>query len=210
MSKYDGEQVLVIPRNLFEELGVFQGYKTDTEGYLGALLNPKNNFFMDRELAEGDPTHKQLIPYAIFKAKDKILCYERGQSGGEGRLHAKLSLGVGGHINPVDSSADPLGEETYYAAVNREFSEELNIQTNYQQSILGLVNDDANEVGKVHLGVVHLVELDSEEVTANEKGIANLQFRTIQQLNEPEIFDRLESWSQIALSMVNDTLVEEA
>ncbi len=62
MSKYDGEQILVVPRSLFDNLGSFQGLTTDTERYVPALLDPSNNFFMDREAAEEDPSHKQIIP----------------------------------------------------------------------------------------------------------------------------------------------------
>ncbi|MCH2331154.1 MAG: hypothetical protein MK312_06430 [Roseibacillus sp.] len=66
MSKYDGEEILVVPRSLFDELGSFQGLTTDTDRYISTLLDPSNNFFMDRETAEDDPSHKQIIPYSSF------------------------------------------------------------------------------------------------------------------------------------------------
>ncbi|MBK1789623.1 NUDIX domain-containing protein [Persicirhabdus sediminis] len=195
MSKYAGEQILVIPRPLFDDLGSFQGTNADIDKYLPVILNPENNFFMDRAAAEEDPTHKQLIPYAIFKAGDKFLHYRRGKSGGEARLHAAGSVGIGGHINPIDERTDHLGEATYMAGVEREIEEELNISGSHSQKIIALLNDDSNEVGKVHLGVVHLFELENDQVTANEDAIAELQFLTLEQL-QGEYYESLESWSQ--------------
>ena len=112
MRDYKGEEILVIPRALFDELGSFQGIQTDVVRYLEAILDPANNFFMDRAEAEEDPSHKQIIPYAIFHHDGRYLHYTRGKSGGESRLHAQGSVGIGGHINPVDERADPLGRET--------------------------------------------------------------------------------------------------
>jgi len=126
MGKYAGEQILVITRELFDTLGSFQGASKEISTYLPSLMDEKNSFFIDREAAEDDPSHKQLIPYCLFKYEDKILHYLRGKSGGEARLHAKGSIGVGGHINPIDTS-DAGGETTYRAGVEREIDEELNI-----------------------------------------------------------------------------------
>ncbi len=116
---YQGEQILVVTRALFDQLGAFQGTNTNVSHYLPTLLNPENNFFMDRGEAENDPTHKQLIPYCIFRVKDpsgtRYLHYTRGKAGGESRLHAAVSIGIGGHINPVDQREDHLGMDTYMA-----------------------------------------------------------------------------------------------
>ena len=99
---YEDESVLVIKRELFDEIGTFQGISTEIDKYLPAFLNPSNNFFIHRELAEDDPTHKQIIPYAIFKHGDKFLKYLRGKKSGEQRLASKSSIGIGGHINQDD------------------------------------------------------------------------------------------------------------
>ena len=100
MSKYAGEEVLVVPRALFDQLGAFQGFQTDgLDAAIRQLLDPGNHFFMDRAAAEEDPSHKQLIPYCIFRCGERILHYTRGKSGGEARLHAKISVGVGGHVD---------------------------------------------------------------------------------------------------------------
>jgi len=203
MSKYAGEQILVVKRKLFDELGDFQGICTNTDAYLPALLNPENNFFMDRAVAEDDPTHKQLIPYALFRYNGKFLRYTRGKAGGESRLHAKGSLGIGGHINPVDAREDHLGLETYMAGVEREIDEELNITGNYSQKVVAILNDDSNEVGKVHLGVVHVFDLESDQVTSNEDAIANLEFCTVEEL-QGDLRDSLESWSQFCADILTE------
>lgn len=202
MSKYAGEQILVVTRDLFDSLGEFQGINTNVDSYLSSLLNPENNFFMDRAVAEDDPTHKQLIPYAIFRHNGKFLNYMRSKSGGEARLHAKRSLGIGGHINPVDTREDHLGHDTYMAGVEREIDEELNIEGSYTQKVVAVLNDDSNEVGKVHLGVVHIFDLETDAVTSNEDAIADLKFSTIEEL-QGEMRDSLETWSQFCADILD-------
>lgn len=189
---------MVISRQLFDELGAFQGIKTDIDGHLEAILDPANNFFMDRGKAEDDPSFKQIIPYALFHHNGKYLHYTRGKSGGESRLHAQGSVGVGGHINPVDERADPLGKATYLAGVEREIDEELNITGGHQNRIVGLLNDDNNAVGKVHLGVVHIFDLESEDVTSAEDALANLAFQTSEDLTG-RLHDTLETWSRFCI-----------
>jgi len=198
MRDYKGEEILVIPRELFDKLGSFQGIQTDTVRYLEAILDPGNNFFMDRGEAEEDPSFKQIIPYAIFHHEGKYLHYTRGKSGGESRLHAQGSVGIGGHINPIDERADPLGRETYLAGVEREIDEELVISGQHQNKIIGLLNDDSNEVGKVHLGVVHLFELESSEVRSGEDALANLAFQSAADL-KGELHPKLETWSRFCV-----------
>ena len=196
MSKYAGEEVLVVPRSLLEKSGAFQGIRTEgIDAVIAQLLDPANHFFMDRAAAEEDPSHKQLIPYCIFRHGDRILHYTRGKSGGESRLHAKLSVGVGGHINPVDTGDGRTGPEAYHAAVTREIEEELELPGAHPHRIIALLNDDSNAVGQVHLGVVHLVDLDREDVHSREDALADLSFSTLEELSGP-LFERLETWSQ--------------
>ena len=203
MSKYDGEQILVVPRSLFDNLGSFQGLTTDTERYIPSLLDPSNNFFMDREAAEEDPGHKQIIPYSLFRHRDRYLHYVRGKSGGESRLHAQGSLGIGGHINPVDERSDPLGHATYMAGVGREIDEELVLPSDPKQRIVALLNDDSNAVGRVHLGVVHLFELTDDIASAREDALCDLQFQTITDLKGP-LYESLESWSRFCVDALDN------
>jgi predicted NUDIX family phosphoesterase len=200
MSKYAGEEVLVVTRSLMEELAKFQGMRVEgVDDIVSVLLSEENHFFMDRGAAEEDPSHKQLIPYCIFKCGDRVLHYTRGKAGGENRLHAKISVGVGGHINPVDMGEGRKGAAAYYAAVQREIDEELEIKGDYEMRIVGLLNDDSNPVGQVHLGVVHLVELENEEVSSREDALTDLSWATISELKE-ELFERLETWSQLCVA----------
>lgn len=198
MSRYPDENILVVSRALFDQIGSFQGLCLEPERYLPAFLDPANNRFIPRDDAEDDPGHKQIIPYAIFRHGDRFLHYVRGGGSGEKRLASKGSIGIGGHINQEDFDAQAhLDKDTYTIGVEREIDEELNIEGTHTQRIVALINDDSNPVGQVHLGVVHLFELETDRVTSNEDNITELQFFTLAELEARR--DRLESWSAICL-----------
>ena len=201
---YEDESVLVIKRELFDEIGTFQGISTEIDKYLPAFLNPSNNFFIHRELAEDDPTHKQIIPYAIFKHGDKFLKYLRGKKSGEQRLASKSSIGIGGHINQDDFNSSSLEKDTYLTGIEREINEELIINCDYNNLPIALINDDSNDVGQVHLGVVHLFDLESDQVEAGEANIENLEFLTSEELLRDK--DNLESWSQICVDHLDEII----
>ncbi|MCH1410198.1 hypothetical protein N9406_02910 [Verrucomicrobiales bacterium] len=202
MSRYENEKVLVISRSLFDDLGAFQGINLEPEKYLPSILDPSNNHFLLRDDAEEDPSFKQIIPYAIFRYQDRFLHYVRGGGSGEKRLASKGSIGIGGHINDTDFAAASLDKDTYTNGVEREIDEELSIADGHTQEILGLLNDDSNEVGQVHLGVVHLVTLESDQVEAGEAVIEELQFLTLGELQERK--EQLESWSQICVDGLSE------
>lgn len=201
---YQNERVLVVPRPLFDQIGAFQGFQGDTGRYLPAFLDPKNNFFMLRDEAETDPTHKQIIPYAIFHCRGRFLFYVRGSKSGEQRLASKGSIGIGGHINSEDADQASLERDTYFTGVDREINEELSLGTTYTQRVAGLINDDSNEVGQVHLGVVHVFDLESEDVSANEAPITGLEFLSRDELTAR--LDRLETWSRICVENLDAIL----
>ena len=201
---YEDESVLVIKRELFDEIGTFQGISTEIDKYLPAFLNPINNFFIHRELAEDDPTHKQIIPYAIFKHGDKFLKYLRGKKSGEQRLASKSSIGIGGHINQDDFNSSSLEKDTYLTGIEREINEELIINCDYNNLPIALINDDSNDVGQVHLGVVHLFDLESDQVEAGEANIENLEFLSSEDLLREK--DNLESWSQICVDHLDEII----
>lgn len=201
---YEDESVLVIKRELFDEIGTFQGISTEIDKYLPAFLNPSNNFFIHRELAEDDPTHKQIIPYAIFKHGDKFLKYLRGKKSGEQRLASKSSIGIGGHINQDDFNSSSLEKDTYLTGIEREINEELIINCDYNNLPIALINDDSNDVGQVHLGVVHLFDLESNQVEAGEANIENLEFLSSEDLLREK--DNLESWSQICVDHLDEII----
>ena len=197
------EQVLVVQRKVFESAGAFNGLAMDTQKYIDKLFALGVPRFMPRPLAEKDPSFKQLIPYVIMTCNGKYLSYVRGKKAGETRLVAKRSLGIGGHINPTDDM--PLfGNfyDTYLAAVQREVAEEVSIETKYEDKVVALLNDDTNEVGQVHLGIVHLWTLDEPKVSRKEQMITQMGFMSIPELQE--VRDTMETWSQICFDGLAD------
>ena len=190
------EQVLVIRRSLFDELGSFHGLNPEIGRYLPVFLQPGNHFFVPRGEAEEDSSLKQLIPYVVVTSGEKILHYRRSGSG-ESRLLKKGSVGIGGHINDGDGLGEAFDSAAYQRALMRELQEELSLGSAFIERPLALLNDDTNPVGAVHLGIVHQCHLAEPEVTANEDAIAELGFLSREELAERN--DQLESWSQLVL-----------
>ena len=193
------EQILVVERKVLEQVGTFQGLVLDVQRYIDKLFVPGIPRFIPRPKAEKDPSYKQLIPYVIMTCNGKFLSYVRGKRAGETRLVAKRSIGIGGHINPTDDM--PLfGNfyDTYLAAVQREVAEEVSVETKYKDKVVALLNDDSNEVGQVHLGIVHLWTLDEPKVERREQMITQMGFMTLPELQE--VRDTMETWSQICLA----------
>ncbi len=196
--------MLVVRRELFDQLGSFHGLNFEPQPYLDALLARGNNHFMPRATAENDPTHKQIIPYALLACGDKVLHYVRGKKAGEQRLVAKGSIGIGGHMNDEDESLFAWDESAYRAGVEREVNEEVDISTAFEDRIVALLNDDTTEVGRVHLGVVHVFRLAEAKVQKREAMITNLSFLTKSELQERRA--NLESWSQICVDHLDQLL----
>jgi predicted NUDIX family phosphoesterase len=189
------EMILVVRRSLFDQLGAFQGLCFEVDRYLPALLDRANNFFTPRGPAETNPELKQIIPYVLLMHNDRVLHYVRGKKAGEQRLVAKGSLGIGGHMNDHDEGLFALDRDAYNAGVQREVAEELKLGSPYTNHVVALLNDDANEVGRVHLGVVHIFQLENDHVQKGEAMITDLQFLDHAQLTARR--EALESWSQI-------------
>jgi predicted NUDIX family phosphoesterase len=135
---------------------------------------------------------------------DKYLSYVRGAKAGETRLKAKRSIGIGGHINPIDGMELFYKHfyETYRRAVIREVAEEVLVETNYTDSIVALLNDESNEVGSVHLGIVHFWSLDEPKVNKKEQMITQMSFMTPTELQQ--VKDTMETWSQLCLSGLDE------
>ncbi len=198
------ENVLVIKRSLFDELGSFQGLNFEPHKYLQAILSRGNNFFLSRPKAEVDPTHKQIIPYVLLAHGNTVLHYVRGKKAGEQRLVSKGSIGIGGHMNETDETLFALDEAAYRAGVEREVGEEISINTKFEDRIVALLNDDSTEVGQVHLGIVHVFKLAEPKVEKREAMITNVAF-----LGKNELLARresLETWSQICLDAIEKLL----
>jgi predicted NUDIX family phosphoesterase len=198
------ENVLVIKRSLFDELGSFQGLNFQPEKYLKSILSRGTNFFIPRPDAENDPAYKQIIPYALLAFEKTVLHYVRGKKAGEQRLVAKGSIGIGGHMNETDESLFALDEQAYRAGVEREVNEEIKIDTPFEDRIVALLNDDSTEVGRVHLGIVHVFKLTEPKVQKREAMITGLAFLTKEELMARR--ESLETWSQICLESLEALL----
>jgi predicted NUDIX family phosphoesterase len=198
MPQVATEHVLVVPKDVFHRLGHFQGFCGDTDRYLKGLLDPAHTSYRPRSAMELDPSFKQLIPYVIFRHRSPsgqtmLFQYTRGKGQGESRLHAKRSIGVGGHISADDAAQASAYEE----GMRRELEEEVVIDTTYRGRMVGLINDDETDVGRVHLGVVHLLDVERPAVQPRETDIMDAGFRPVPELISD--ISRFETWSQICL-----------
>ena len=218
MPEVATEHVLVVPTPVFHELGHFQGFSADVDTYFERLLDPTHVSYRPRSEMEEDPTYKQLIPYCLFRhtledGTELLFQYTRGSGQGESRLHAKRSVGIGGHISQEDAdvvlpagdtaaSGTATGDTTarsdvYRKGMRRELEEEVLIDTAYNENCVGLINDDETEVGRVHLGVVHIFDLAEPRVQPNEEDICQTGFLPVGVLLDD--LDGFETWSQIVL-----------
>ncbi len=205
MSIPEDEQVLVVPSRLLERLGYFQGFCADAAPYLSELLKPENVSFRLRRLVEEDPAYKQLIPYVIFRYTDAagrqwVFQYTRGSGQGEGRLHRKRSVGIGGHISAADAgSAARQANCThpFEEGMRRELEEEVIIETPYTAQCVGLINDDQTPVGRVHLGVVHIFDVERPAVRPRENDITQADFRPVEEILAD--MEGFETWSVICM-----------
>lgn len=198
------EQVLVVERKVVEQVGMFNGLVFDVDRYLRKIFVPGVPRFIPRSQAEKDPSYKQLIPYVIMSYNGKYLSYVRGKRTGETRLLGLRSIGIGGHINPIDADNSSLFAylyENYLTAVEREVAEEVSVETSHTDRVVALLNDESNEVGRVHLGIVHYWLLDAPKVAKREQMITQMAFMTPAELQQ--VRDTMETWSRLCLSQLN-------
>ena len=159
------EKVLVIPAAALARLGGLTGFSKDTVKYQPLLSAAAQPEFRPRDQVETDPSWLQLIPYLVLRHRGKLFHYTRGKAGGETRLHARRSVGIGGHINPCDAGDDP-----YRAGMLRKLDEEVAITGKFRDEVFGFVHDPSTPVGQVHFGVVHIVALSTDGVSAARSG----------------------------------------
>lgn len=203
------EQVLVVETKVIEKIGLFHGLMFDTEKYITEIFRTGVPTFIPRSQAENDPGYKQLIPYVIMTCGGKYLSYVRGKRAGETRLVGNRSIGIGGHINPVDDM--PLFNnfyDTYLAAVDREVEEEVHVGSPYEDMVVALLNDDTNEVGKVHLGIVHCRMLQEPKVERREQMITQLGFLSPEELQLEK--NTLETWSALCVENLDKIMTSQA
>lgn len=188
------EQVLVTDRKALEaKLGpavfVTQGLE-ELKSYLLA-----HHFFLPRQQAEYDATVRQIIPYVILRRQGSYFLLRRLKKQTEQRLHQKLSLGVGGHINPTEeAAADPI-----LAGLHRELAEEVDVPSVRSLTCVGLINETTGGVSDYHTGLVYLLETDGA-VTVLETEKMTGSWATPQELQV--VYEDLETWSQLVFDRV--------
>ena len=186
--------ILVIERKHIPEPLLKQGFNPASESLVKSFLENPQLFFMQRDLAENDPNYKQLIPYVVFQSPKGFFSYQRGKASSETRLRMLRSLGVGGHIEKEDGD---IGQNSYIKGLWRELKEEVGIDPSNNIQLLGFINDDSNEVGKVHLGIVHLYQLETSDLESKELNLTDCKFSSISKIKEEE--ESFETWSRLLI-----------
>jgi predicted NUDIX family phosphoesterase len=204
------EKVLVIPTERFRAAGYFHGFRAATDTYRAAILNPASFEFRPRYEVETDPSFKQLIPYIVLKCGQSLFHYRRGAAGTEKRLESLRSVGIGGHISEADALgaavkpgfagcqvAGDRGIDPYQTGMMRELTEEVSLDCAFTERCIGFINDDRTPVGSVHLGVVHIFELESPSAHSREDALADAGFAKWNELLR--FAEQFETWSQFVL-----------
>ena len=195
------ELVYVVKRYDLFDLDFPHGFHTGKEdGKLSRYLERirDKGFFVERRHAEEDSGFKQIIPYSLVLHDNRILVLKRTASQGESRLHNKRSIGVGGHINPVDEEGQvDERKDVLLEGCIREIEEELVIDEPYETLPVGIINDESNPVGSVHFGVVFLVKVEWGRVKVKETSMMSADFMDLRELQS---FSRqedanFETWS---------------
>ena len=186
------ERVLVLSRVDVPDGCDFHGIRQAGEATLEGLRRAvaRHGRYLERPVAENDPSFKQLIPYVIVRDAESVFLMRRTDAGGDARLHGKGSIGVGGHLNPVDESEDAL-----MTGLRREWAEELEADWEPEFRLIGLLNDDSNPVGAVHLGVVFEVQAHGRRVDVREHDKLTGAFADAGEV--VAAWDRLETWSRL-------------
>lgn len=190
---------MVINKEILYTVGDFQGAIFEFQKYLHAFT--KHYKFKLRSKVENDHNYKQIIPYVIIHHKDRILSYRRGKLTTEKRLKGNYSIGIGGHVTPEDQN---LFETSIYQAMHREVNEEVLVKSDYQERPVALINDDSNDVGKVHIGVVYLFSLNEPNVKKKEKSINQIEFLSVDSLANRISY--YENWSKICIQNISTIL----
>jgi predicted NUDIX family phosphoesterase len=194
------ERVLVLPRTAVPGGCDYLGVRRATEADLTALRTAIAGAgeWVDRPIAEADPTRKQVIPYVIVRERagsvERVFLMERTDAGGDPRLHHRATIGVGGHVNPVDGPEGVAGD-ALGAGLRREWDEELVAGWEPGFEPVGFLNDDRNPVGQVHLGVVFAVEAAGRQLAVRER--RKLSGRMVPVAELARAWDRMETWSQL-------------
>ncbi|MDY7043724.1 NUDIX domain-containing protein [Virgibacillus sp. M23] len=152
--------------------------------------------------AELNTDYKQPIPYVVIRKGEKFFVTQRLEGGGESRLHGKLSMGVGGHMNTMDNPKEAF-KNVLTENIQRELDEELYVEGNTDVSIIGLINDDSNDVGQVHIGILGVINLEeNDKVSVRETEQLKGFWMSLDELREPENYSKLENWGKIVVDIM--------
>ena len=199
-----GEQILVIRADELKSHYDFHGFMPLDAERVHALYEAIEVLQMDRDRAEHDPTFKQLVAYNVVRCNGDYLAYLRGQRQGEARLRGNRSIGVGGHINSGDQATLFLDDHLKAAAL-RELHEEIRVPNNMELRFAGLLNDDSNDVGSVHLGLVYVAELGPQSTDPaalkRQQSVAQLVFASPEELLRDR--EQFETWSQLLIDALD-------
>jgi predicted NUDIX family phosphoesterase len=186
------ERVLVVPRSVLMGDPGWRGLRSDgLETRLADIA--RTGDFMARAEAEQDASHKQVIPYLVLRDGERVFLMHRTRAGADQRLHDRYSIGVGGHINPGDRDVE--------GALAREWREELDAAFVPDFALLGLLNDDTTDVGRVHVGVVFVADAAGRPVSVRETDKLSGEFVPLDEA--AAVVDRMETWSSLLLEAIS-------
>lgn len=187
-TKLHDELILVVKRSDLFPIQAWHGLQEVPHDYFVKIIQEKKEF-LPRSLMELDPTYKQIIPYLVFAHDDKYFLMQRQAKATETRLQNKYSLGIGGHIREEDIDGNDIA-----GWARREFAEEIAYNGSFTVEPLGILNDDTNAVGQVHVGFVFLIRGDSANIKVREE----LKSGELFTLEECETYyEHMETWTQI-------------
>ncbi len=193
-KNYD-EEILVVRRNiLFQHDFAWHGINSDISKFMPAITT--QGCFMPRAHAETNEAFKQIIPYMIFMFEKKIFVMQRKSNASEQRLASKFSLGIGGHIRQEDISNNNIIDWA-----TREFEEEVTYHGAKRFETIGILNDDSNAVGQVHLGLILLIHADSDQISINDEHKSGVLLTRDECI---ALMPQMESWSQICFQFLLD------
>ncbi len=156
--------------------------------------------FVNRPEAEKDPSYKQIIPYIVLQTKDFEHTAIYNRQGSEKRLHDLWSIGIGGHINPVDrqAGADSF-EQILVSGMQRELDEELDQRQEHDHPcFMGVISEEITPVGRVHLGAVFRILTTRPEAFLPGSELFQFSWKKTKHLDQLN----LELWSKLALELL--------
>ena len=175
---------MVVPTLLLSRFFTAKLIRGDADEILHIIAT--KHVFIERAKAEVSPEFKQIIPYVVVRHGDDYFVLKRTSKQTESRLHHKVSLGIGGHINPG---------RTLMQGLQQELDEEVDVDTKYALHFIGILNDDSTDVGRVHLGAVFELIADEAKVTVKETEKMTGAWMRRDEL--ASVREQMESWSQI-------------